>query len=70
MATNDEKGGILLELVLFAFVLVLFTAGALRIDAAWGRRFDRLVRERNEAIRAARRGSAGARPPEPPPHGR
>jgi len=55
MPTRHEKGGILLELFIATFILVTFTAGAARIHAAFRSRFERIVQERNEAIRAIRR---------------
>ncbi|MGZ3651833.1 MAG: hypothetical protein ACXVB9_22425 [Bdellovibrionota bacterium] len=61
MRTENERGGILLELIIFAFILAVFTAGAGRINAAFERRFGRILAARNEGIAAARKISP--RPP-------
>lgn len=55
MPTRHEKGGILLELFVATFILVTFTAGAARLHYSFRSRFERIVRERNEAIRLLRR---------------
>ena len=51
---TKESGGVLLELVIFAFLMVFFAAGATGIHAALGRRFAAIVGARNEGIRHAR----------------
>lgn len=51
---SQEKGGILIELTLFAFILTLFGAGAICLHRALHRRFEKIVHHRNEEIRSAR----------------
>ena len=55
---SNESGGILLELIAFAFILVLFTAGAARAHSALGLRFRAILRDRNERIEKTRNGPA------------
>jgi Tfp pilus assembly protein PilX len=51
---NPDRGGVLLETILFVLILALFALGTARIHSALGARFASIVRHRNEAIRAAR----------------
>jgi hypothetical protein len=70
MRIENERGGILLELVILAFILAIFTSGALRINAAFERRFGRILAARNEGIAAAREDQTSRPAPEFLPDGR
>jgi hypothetical protein len=54
MSISGERGGTLLELFILVFVLATFAAGAARVHVSLSRRFDRIVRDRNETIHSAR----------------
>ena len=58
---SSENGGILLELIITAFILASFAAGSARVHSSFRARFERIVHERNLAI-ARERGSGGQAP--------
>jgi hypothetical protein len=49
-----ERGGILLELIIAAFILASFAAGAARVHRSFRARFERIVTERNQLIARTR----------------
>lgn len=51
---KQEKGGVLLELTIFIFLVALLTAASIRMHRSFHGRFTRIVQERNEGIRKAR----------------
>lgn len=59
---NPEKGSVLLETIVFVFILVTFTVGAARIHRSFARRFDAIVRARNQQVGALRAGLRGQAP--------
>jgi hypothetical protein len=54
MSTRTERGGILLELIVAAFILASFAAGSASVHRSFRARFERIVTERNELIRRER----------------
>lgn len=71
---NNQKGVIHAELLILALLLAAFCAGTARISRAYRARFERIVQERNDYLRALR--GEGHRPAEllpaghfPPPAG-
>lgn len=51
----SERGGVLLELTVFLFVLLTLAKGALEVHHALERRFERILHERSARIEQARR---------------
>lgn len=65
---KNQKGVIHAELLILALLLAAFCAGTSRVSRAFRARFERIVQERNDSIRALR--AESRRPPEllPPGH--
>lgn len=51
---RNEKGGIFVELTIFLAILFTFHAGAVALQLAAGRRFEKIVEHRNETIEKIR----------------
>jgi hypothetical protein len=52
---RNEKGGILLELTIMAFLLLGMASGAAQMHRSFHRRFERIISERNESVQKLRR---------------
>ena len=50
----SERGGVLLELIVFLFVLLTLAKSALEVHHALERRFGRILEERSTRIQQAR----------------
>jgi hypothetical protein len=51
---QNEKGSILAETPLFAFIAIAFLAGALKVHESWKKRASEIIQDRNEKIRLLR----------------